>query len=359
MSSLTTWFGWSVASSHEELPEIFPIAMRREDFIKTDVVEIFKKILTDVVERTQGLKDDLVPLLWDNCLKSSSPDGLITMLAKAMSDKKELYLVYDKAVGVVREATFSEASQIKEDYKAKAESSVGVYVSFKNYVRSDMIKLYSGLEFCTVGALNKAMNLSTAIQIKINDLRASVSLGDSAEAKRQALEIAKSLSNGKDVYLDAKDSIENSMPDLTSVKASIEFLDAKRSFYLGLPAAYINGEQTGGLGTTGENDTKAIERGLKAYYFSIIKPTIEAVFGVKLSYKSQDFRQVTQALEAVKTFELVGEDMLTIDQKRLIVCGLLDIEVEATGEATPDPVPIKPVPGAPVPPAKEPKQANA
>lgn len=355
--SLTTWFGWKASSSSDELPDIFPIAMKRDDFIRTDVVEIFKKILTDVVERTQGLSEELVPLLWDNCLKSSSSDGLITMLAKAMSDKKDLFLVYDKAVGVVREATSMERGQIEKDYKASAESAVGVFISFKNYVRADMIKLYSGLEYCTVGSLNKSMNLATAIQIKLNALRESVSLSDAADAKKQALEIATALGKGKDVYLDAKDVIETSMPDLTSVNAAIEFLDSKRSFYLGLPAAYINGEQTGGLGTTGENDTKAIERGLKAYYFSIVKPVLEDIFDVKLSYKSQDFRQITQALEALKTFELVDdESLITLEQKRLIIAGLLDMEVEATAKPAPPPKQIVAPAAGPVPP---PAKGNA
>lgn len=343
--SLTTFFRLKATETTlEELPEIFPLLIKQSEFINTDVVNMYAKILTDVVERINGLSDDQAALLWDNCLMSSSKDGLITMIAKAMSDKKDLFIVYDQAVQVVRHATPKEEQQIKADYEKTAKSDVGIFVSFKNYVRSDMLKLYSSLEYLTVSSLNKSMNLSKAIQFKMKDMRASVSLGDSAGAIDQAKLIAKSLGHGRDVMLDAGDMIETSRPDLSSVKESIIFLDSKRSFYLGLPEAYINGVQTGGLGTTGENDTKATERGLKNYYFSIVKPIIETLFEIKVTYKSQDFRQIGQALEAMKTFELTSEELLNIDQKKKIIEGLLDInEKDNKTKPAKEITPVKPV----------------
>lgn len=333
MSSLTTWFGWKADTAEQSLPEIFPISITQNEFVKTDVINIFSKILTDVVERTHGLPDDLQSLLWDNCVKSQSSDGLITTLAKAMSDKKDLFLVYEKPLNVLRKATVNEETRIRKDYETQGESAIGYYISFKNYVRADMVKLYSGLEYCTVSALNKSMNLSKAIQFKMSDLRASTSLTDKAEVKEQAQLIAQGLGDGKDVLLDAKDMIETSKPDLTSVKESIMFLNQKRAFYLGMPESYINGEQTGGLGTTGENDTKAIERGLKNYYFSILKPVLESVFQVKVRYKSQDFRQITQGLEALKTFELIGEDLISVENKTAIINQLFDFDTEQGSDA--------------------------
>jgi hypothetical protein len=338
MSSLSTWFGWRVNTTGDDLPDIFPIPITQFVFIETDVINIYSKILTDVLERCQGLKDQQAALLWDNCLKSESSDGLVTMLAKAMCDKKDLFLVYDAAINLVRKATSAEEQQIKSDYEKTNKSLTGVFVSFKQYSRSDMVKLYSGLEYCTVAALSKSMNLSKAIQFKMSDLRGSTSLADSADVKVQAKAIANGLANGKDVLLDAKDVIETSVPDLTAVKESISFLNQKRAFYLGMPEAYINGIQTGGMGSTGEQDTKATERGLKNYYFSIIKPVIEAIFGVKLTYKSQDFRQITQGFEALKTFELIGEDLITLKNKQKIVAQLFDYEFEAI-EPDPEPEP--------------------
>ncbi len=335
---VSNWFGFATGSTtNSELPEIFPIGIAQNDFVKTDVINIFSKILIDTLERVHGLNDDLQSLLWDNCVKSNSPDGLITLLAKAMADKMDLFLVYEKAVKVLRTATSTETEQIKADYLEGGESAIGVFISFKNFTRSDMVKLYSVLEYCTVNALNKAMNLSKTIQIKMNDMRATVSLSDSADVKAQGVNVATALSKGRDILVDAKDIIESATPDLTAVKESIMFINQKRSFYLGMPESYINGEQTGGLGTTGENDTKAIERGLKNYFESIVKPVLDAIFGIKVTYKSQDFRQIAGSMEVVKTFSLVDEELISLENKTLIVNRLLDLPEDAKGDG-PDPV---------------------
>lgn len=329
MSSLTTWFGWRIpGESSDELPDIFPLDIGRADFIKTDVIQIYSKILTDVIDRVNGLPEDEFDLLWDNCVKSNSSDGLVTMLAKGMAEKKDLFLVYQKEVKVIRPATTMEMAQIKKDYEREGQSSAGVFVSFKNYSKSDMVRIYSGLEYAAVSALNKAMNLTKSLQFKMSDLRGSTGLIDSAEVKSQAAKVAKAMGEGKDVLLDAKDSIVTATVDLQATKEAIGFLDAKRSFYLGMPRSYIDGVLSGGLGSTGENDTKAIERGLKNYYSAVVKPVLQALFEVKLSYKSQDFRQIGQALEALKTFEITGDEILSADEKRTVLAGLLDLEVK-------------------------------
>lgn len=325
--NLSDLFNWNRSPSlpNDELPNIFPMSISQTDFIRMDITSIYAKILTDVLERSHGLNDDQLALMWDNCVMSNSNDGLITRLAHAMADRRDLFLVYEEAVNVVRAATQEEAAQIEKDYKAQGESDVGVYVSFKNLTRSDMIKFYIALEYLTVGSLHKTMNISKAVQIKISDLRASVSLSEQDHAKAQAQSIAKALGSGKDVLLDAKDTIETSVPDLTAIQSSIDFLVKKLSFYLGMPDSYLKGEQTSGMGSTGENDMRAVERGLKSYYFGIMKPVLEALFDVSLTYKSQDFRQIEGSMDVLKTFSLIDEALLSLEQKKLVIGRMLDL----------------------------------
>jgi hypothetical protein len=352
MSSLTNWFGWlGNVSVSDEIPMLFPLGITERDFVLIDVVEIYSKILTDVLERTDGLSDEYQVSLFDNCVKSENCHGLITMLARAMTHKRELFLVYDRAVKLLREARPEEKSQIEADYKAQGTSTVGAYISFQNYFRTDMIWLYSSLEYCTVSALNKSLNLSKAIQIKISDLRKSVALSDAAEAKNQAISIAKGLSKGKDVYMDKDDVVETAIPDLTAVKASMEFLNAKRSFYLGMPASYINGILNSGLGDSGQADSKAIERGLKNYFFSIIKPVLATVFDVQTQFKEDDFGQILNSLEAMKTFSITDGELVSEDNKRKILNKMLGLPEDEQGdppEAEPPAPPVQP-PGAPPP----------
>lgn len=321
-----SWFDklLGAAATDTELPEIFPFSVVDTEFIKIDIVTTYTKILTDTVARVHGLSEVQKQTLWDSCVQTDANAGLISLLADAMAEKKEIFLVFK--VGVLRKATSDEERQIKEDYKARSSSNVGAWISFKNYKRTDMLKIYSGFEYCVIASLNKNLNTSKALQIKIGKLRESVSLQDSAVAKSQAKTVATSLGKGRDVLLDSTDSIETATPDTSSSEKSMMFLDAKRAFYLGLPLAYIAGEQTAGLNTSGEADTRAVERGLHQYFVSILHPVLKAIFNVDTKFKSQDFRQITSSLDVLKTFDLVTDDYLDQAQKQEIIAQLFDLE---------------------------------
>jgi hypothetical protein len=368
-ASVFSFLGGSPVS--DDLGRIFPLTITEADFIGIDVKTIYKKILTDVLERTQGLNEEQESVLWDNCLMSESRDGLVTMLAKAMLAKSELFLVFKE--GVLRTATQEERSQIEADYKKKASSATGVYVSFKNFDVNDMIKVYSAIDFCTIGSLYTSQNVSKAVQIKVNELRSSTAMSDSAGAKAQMLAIANGLKEGKAVGMDAKDVVDMAKPDLTATKASMELTAQKMSFYLNLPASYVTGILNGGLGDTGQADAKAIERGLKGYFFAIIKPVCKALFNVTLKFKSDDFQMLSTGLEALKTFDITSNDHLSGENKTLIVNKVFGLPEDEVGDPPEEPEPTidpatgkpvvpadpnaKPAPGAKVPPAGNPKGA--
>lgn len=323
-------------TTNDELTPIFKMDVAQSDFVKNDILNVYSKILVDVIERTQGLTDNVLKILWDSCLQSESQDGLISMLAKAMSDQKELFVVYRPDLETLVYATSSEQNQIREDYKREGKSKVGFYISFKNYKKTEMLKLYSGLEYCSIASLNKSMNLSKAIQFKMKDMRGSVAVTDSSEIKKQAVEISKALGDGKDVILDGEDSIETGTPNLEATKSSMEFINQRRSFYLGLPASYITGEAPKGLGDSGKGDAKAVERGLKNYYFSIVKPVIESIFEIKTNFETEDFDQINGALEALKTFELVSDELMSAETKLSLINKLFGLPDKTKG-GQPDP----------------------
>lgn len=348
--------GWLtfLSSSNESvdsLRDIFPIPIAQRDFVAIDVQNIYSRILTDVMERTQGIPEEAKNLLWDNCLGSEKQEGLITTLAKAMVNKKDLFLVYKPALKVIRTATPVEEQKIRDDYKARGESEVGVYITFRNYIKSDMVQFYSHLEYCAIGGLWKQANLSKAILIKISDLRASVSLADSERAKSQGTAMASGLSDGKDLLMDAKDIIESLSPDLTATNATLDLISKKHSFYLGLPASYFSGEgQSTALSDTGKADSKAVERGLKPYYFSIAKPVIEGIFkDAKTTFKSEDAEGLTTALSALEVMDRTSNEFLSMENKTLVINKAFGLDEDARGDEpeeveTPPPVVVPPPP---------------
>lgn len=336
-------FGGNAQLTSNELPEIFPFPLDLVDFIKTDIITLYSRILTDTLQRTHGIKSEDEQALWDNCLAGESNQGLVTLLATAMYEKKDLYLIYDRGTKVIRIADTNEQAKIREEYKSNTTSKIdkagnGVYITFNKYTISDMMRIYSSLEYYTISSLYKNMNLSKALQMKFNDLRASIGLNDSSLAEKQAKALATQLSKGKDILLDSKDILEMAKPDLTATNASIDFINQKKSFYLGIPSSYVTGLSPKTMGDTGEGEQKAVERGLKNFYFSIIKPVVEALFEVKTTFKTEDFYGLTVALEALKTFEITENSLISIENKLSLVNKLFGLPTDAKGDDPEDPV---------------------
>jgi hypothetical protein len=283
--------------------------------------------------------------------------GVISLLSKAMTAQSDLYLVYRKDLGVVREANQQEKSQILEDYKKQGKSGVGVYVTFKNFNRSKFLKIYASLEYTAICALSKNLNLSKAIQIKIEGLRGSVSLSDKAKAETQGTTIADALSEGEDILLDAKDMIEMLKIDIKPTEAAMDFINTKRSFYLGLPAEWITGLRQKGLSDTGKADQKSVERGLKPYYSSIIRPVMQALFDKKTTFKSEEFEQVTAANETLKSFEVTSNELVSQENKQRIINKMYGLPADAKGDK---PKQVPPTPATNNPAANiVPKEGNA
>lgn len=314
----------NVAENSNELPLIYEFPIVEDLFVQTDLLGTYEKILMDVVERTHGVPEKNKQIFWDNCLTSEAQKGLVSLLAEAMFKKQDLFLVYK--VDVLRKATAQEQATITADYAKEGKSSTGVYVSFKNYRRTDLLKIYSALEFYAITSLHKSMNISKAVQVKIANLRSSVSLQDAEVAYRQMKNIAEALKSGKDVGLDKEDEITNATPDIAPTEKAISFLDGKRAYVLGLPLAYIVGEQSGGIGATGQADARAIDRGLKPYFNSIVKPTVDALLGTNVQYTGNDYAEISSALEVLDTFERVSDEYLSSESKREITARVFNLD---------------------------------
>lgn len=334
------------------VPAAFVFGLIESDFIKADLELTYSKILTDTFERVHGLPDEVMPVLWNSCVQSEASKGLVSLLACAMCDARDLFLVYSPSLKVIREATSAEAAAIRADYEKQAKSDKGVFVSFKKFHITPMLKIYSALEHACLASLHKSTNLSKAIQYKVKNMRASVSLADSAPAIDQAKALAKALGNGQDIMTDVEDSIETASPNIEPTKNAIAFLQAKRAYILNAPLAYVTGEQAMGIGTTGEADMRAIERCLKGFFNTIVRPLCLAIFNVAVEFRSEDFRDVQSGLEVLKTFDLVTDDYMSRETKQETVARFFDLDVEAErkrieAEAKATPKPTPPVAPAP------------
>lgn len=326
--TLSFLFRGKRSGSVGEIPELWPFPMVCDIFTANSLRTTYNKILIDTFERAHGLSEEHQPLLWDNCVQSENSRGLISLLVDAMVSQNDLFLVYKPGIRVLRKANAEEEKQIKEDYALRNESSVGVYISFKNYRTTEMLKIYATLEFCVLLSFHKNVNIAKAVQIKMHEMRSSVSVADSSIAIDQAKAIAEALSKGRDVLLDRNDDITTTTPDITPTEKSLEFIDTKRAYILNAPKSYVSGELAGGLGDSGNADMRAVERCLKAFFFSIVQPVCKVVFDDDVKFKSQDNGQMETGMEAMKTFDLTSERFLSLETQRQIVWRLFDVDPE-------------------------------
>lgn len=348
-----SWFSFLQAPKPSgDLPEIFPVPIKQKDFIAIDVQAIYTRILTDVFERTDGLNDDQIKLLWDSCMASDIQDGLVTLLAKAMRDKSDLFLIYFADLKLIRKANSNEQSVIRIGYGKKAEpvnldgGGVGIYVTFKSMTKSDMVSFYSALEYCAIGGVWKQGNISKALQLKFKGMRGNISLDDAGDPKAQGQSLARGLSAGQDIMIDAEDMVENAKPDLKASQSMLDLVSKKQSFYLGLPASYWDGETSGAMNDSGKADAKAVDRGLRPYFCSIAKPVVDGLFSIKVTFKSNDFEMLDSALNVLKTFDVTSDDHLSKDNKTEIVNKVFGLPKDEKGD--------KPKPEAVIPENQDP-----
>lgn len=327
MSVFNFLFPTGVKTTEFGLGEIFPLTLiNQNDFVRQDVLSTLKKILRDTLAKTHGLSEEQSAAMNDSCVQTEAPKGLVTLLAEAMLDQQEIFIVYKKKV--VRLADNEEKTQILADYKAKASSSVGIYVSFKNYDAARRLKLYSALEYLSTCSIFAQSNLSKSLQVKISSLRASISLADSEVAKTQASEIARSLKAGEATLLDKLDEIVVPTVDTSATEKALDFTNMKRAEILGMPVVWLEGATTNGMNASGEADERAVERGLMYYFDWIIQPICFALFAAKVTFKTQDFRLVESALNALRTFDLTSDSLLPRKAKLDIVARMFNIEVD-------------------------------
>lgn len=310
---------------------IFEFETRLDAFVRANVMAIYRKLLTDCVKRTEGIDDKNMHAVFDNCAGSESNKGLISYLAEAMACQADLFLVYKE--GVLRRADSNEQEKIRKEYKENTKSKSGAFITFRNLEMSDQLKVYACLEYAILCNLHKSLNLAKAVQYKFSEIRKSVSLMDKDEVLNQAKDLAEALRAGKDVSLDKEDEITTAKIDMGPTKEATLFLDTKRAFALNMPLSWITGEQTPGIGSSGEQDTRAVDFGLSHYHISIVKPSFKEVFQDDVSFKSHDFRMFKTGFEAIKTFSLgATNNYISIQNQRLIVSKLFDVKNDMEGQ---------------------------
>ena len=280
-------------------------------FAEVFTVEIFRKILTDCYEHAADFQKGKEIALWDSVVFTQARRGLISILAHAMTYKEKLYLKLDE--GYVRKATEAEKKEIDADPSGKK----GLCVDFSDFHRATIVLILASLVELLLKNANTALNISKSILLQINGLRENVANANAGEVIEQAKAIAQGLKNGTGGLLDAGDIVKLPTFDTNPMEQALDVLYGLMSFITGLPRAYISGELTTGLSTTGEADEKGIERGLTFYFNSIFKPVCDKLFGGSLVFKTSNWRKFAEIANLLPTLE--ATDMVPEEYKTKLI----------------------------------------
>ncbi len=317
------WFTNDKRTEFDVLNAPFGMKFSRDDFEKIKTENLYKKILQRCYSRTEGAKDvEKIQSLFDSSERSGSPRGLISLLAKAMTDKAEIAIIYE--AGVVRLATSTEKEQIKKDYETSAKSSLGILVSFKDYCLTDLVKGYMSMIYDILSSMNTQVGLAKALQIKVAMLRGTVSVNGKDEPIAQAKAINEALTEGQSVLLDEKDKVEVLTLDSDSVKNAMTLIYSQLCAEIGMPLSFVTGELTSGMSATGEADTNQQEEGLQDFFNSIFKPSCDKLYKWNLRFVSDDWRYFSAMIGSAIVVE--NSSLFSEAQKKAFADRLMPIE---------------------------------
>lgn len=292
----------------------FPYGDEKTKFAEIFVFELLRKILTDCYRHAADFPQDKKEALWDSAVSSQARRGLISLLARAMTDKAKAYLVFDG--GYVRKATEEEKREIDLSPAQKGRACL----DFTDYHRSTILLNLAYLVEQLLCNANASLNLSKSVLVKIAALRESVSNLNAKDAIRQAQDIKEGLEKGQGALLDAGDAVELPAFDTSPMEAALDVLYGLISMVSGMPRAYVSGEGTEGLNANGEGDELGVERGLEYYFNSVFVPACDQLLGAKLVFKTsawRKFAQVANFLPVIEASELIPQETKTKLMKEL------------------------------------------
>ena len=286
----------------------FCVEMKAADFVDFKVITLYAKILRRCYAKSSGLSDEQAANLWDSVDLGDAQHGIINKVSLAMAKKKELILFKDG--GIVREAEQAEADQIKKDYEERGRSDKGVYLNFKKYAMTDVLRLYMAFIFEIIRGAWVNVNLTKALQLKIADARKTIAASDAADPMQVASNVVNALKDGKSVFLDAGDEVKTTDLQTQAIKDALSLVYGLLAGELGVSTSFICGELTSGMAVTGEADINANEDGIKDFFNSVFKPIMDKLFGVSLKFKSDNWRRIkefAQIIPFVETSEYIDE----------------------------------------------------
>lgn len=287
------------------MPRPFVMQMLFERFLFVKGKNIFYNILLECFNRSSGFDEKQAQSMFDNFNSAYSQGtcGVLTLLSEAMIRRTTVYLHYDEVTGVARRATGEEQARILADYQRQARSDEGVLCNFNRFDKADLVKMYLGLLYGALEAMNTQTGLARALKFKAKDLRVTQSNISNEKFVNQAKAIVEGLKEGKSILIDKEDEVDLTKIDSAPIKEAVSFYSQLMAGELGVSSSFITGVVASGMNSTGEAEIEKNEAGIKLFFNSIFKPACDALFDIDLKFKTDNYRRVAELSKSLPYME--------------------------------------------------------
>ena len=300
----------------------FDLSLKEKEFVDYMISDLYQSILTMCFDKIifpdaeKDFKDKITPSFYDNLSVEGINKGIIKNLAYGIVQNKTIFLVNASAGDniIVRQGTQEELQKYE---KEQGNIKNQIQMDFTKYNQSKTLKLFYSMIYWIIRATNTNVKISNSVLVKIAKLRELVAKEDAEEVIKQAKEINDAIKKGNSIIADKDDTMERLEINSQATKDALDVAFSLISGLIKMPLSFVNGELTTGLTQTGDSDNLAIERGLKNYYYTILKPCTEKLFETKTRFSSDNTAKLKTLIGILPQLEL--STLLTDDEKRAII----------------------------------------
>lgn len=299
----------------------FDLFLKETEFVDYMVSDLYQSILTMCFDKIifpdeKDFKDKITPSFYDNLSVEGINKGIIKNLAYGIVQNQKVFLVKASAGDniIIRQGTQEELQKYE---KEQGNIKNQIQMDFTKYNQSKALKLFYSMIYWIIRATNTNVKISNSVLVKIAKLRELVAKEDADDVIKQAKEINDAIKRGNSIIADKDDTMERLEINSQATKDALDVAFSLVSGLIKMPLSFVNGELTTGLTQTGDSDNLAIERGLKNYYYTILKPCTEKLFDTKTRFTSDNTAKLKTLIGILPQLEL--STLLTDDEKRAII----------------------------------------
>lgn len=347
------WFGSAKEAVQKPEPLLAP-QFDRTVFSVAYAAKFYQFVIGEAVARSSpadGLDRDALALTMND---SYSPykRGLTSLIVKGILEQsRKYYRKEDAGRGDYLFKEVTDSSHLND--KGELTDPNVLELDFREFRESAVVGLlFETLSFTLQGVSN-GVTLGQAAILKIHELSQMLDSGQNLEPiKSQLTQLNESIRSGRPGVIDAKSALEFPKYEVEPATRASDLIFSMIITLTGVPASYIYGFVSGGLGDQAEGDERRLNSAIRRYFDNVVSGCLWSVFNKPFHYKTiiADLQYMTELFTWVETTSILTEE----GKKRIIMDNTALGEEDIDVTQKPEPVVIPgAMPGQPGQPGEE------